>query len=591
MNSTLLRHFIREIIIESSENRAPARYTPKEIFKFRFSSGFEGLDTNLDSYYFGKFPILNFYSADNENEVIIELSSNYEPDAVSSVKSMNASLVPAKYWTNPDSTFMKDVNSNISSKESKDRILEIIKNVKDDSSLKDSKTYNKTQRFFVITSSTNPNFKYVAGEQKPSFTTELSKLFSELIANPLEGYGIYVTNLPQVAQDESIKTLTALQTSLSFLTAIPGYGRIAAAANLGPSLALASIYHAKGKSIDPNQTVNIPVINVEVGAKKLNNFSVGAYVVAGIIGCFGGLHQAISEVNKLNQVRALSGLPSLTGTNLNTLGQFRTAYTALGNSTTLVANYSDDVGAVVTTARSGWQAVAGGYVYVTGAGNSWVNNTAKAGIIASNAGKAIVFTQREVEFINSLINGGNYLRILTQMQNVASGTGTVMVYIGIAGDALGAIIDVITLKDIVEEYIKTDPPKDALPIKDPEVERAVLISRLSSTYDEAKAKYAKITAGKANWDDYTTSQGFTTIINLTTGARKIVNQIKIDSKNCINDIPGKEFFPKVFIVNDEIYKTFEVISKLPNSFNPPKNYFWKGNNTGSVFLVLSKSVL
>lgn len=588
--SSIIRSLVREIITESAKSFAPSKYTPAEIMRFEAKMILMGVDKFDNSYYFGNFIVNNFYPATSEDEVIIELLGS-SVKSYSQAVSLGGKPVPVSYTQNLNSKFIEVLKNKFPSSEAQERLILVAKNVTNDQSLEDSKTYNSSKRFFIITSSTNPNFKYVSGEDKPSLSAEVGKLFKEVIANPLEGYGIYVTSLPKAAQDESIRTLSALQTILSGLSVVPGYGKFAGVANLGPSLALASIYKVQGKNIDPNSKVELPVVDIEVSGKSLNNFIVGANVVGGILGCFGGLHQAIAEVEKLRQIRSLSGISSIAGTGLNTFNEFKEAYTALGKSVTLAASYTDDAGNIVNTSVAGWRPVSGGFIYVTGPGSGWINKLFTPGIIASSAGDVVVFTQGEVSFITSLITNGNYGIILLQLQNVVSGAGRVMSYVGFSLDTTGFVLDLMTLKDLLKEFTKEPPPKDALPIPDPTEERRALMAKVSEIFEQIKKNFSVVQQGKSDWSKYYSKQGFVTIMNMTTGERKSINQLILSGQNILNSNPKVTYTPQLVVVSDSIYKTFEIIMKLPSSFNPPKNYFWKCNNDGSVIMIISSDLL
>lgn len=587
---SIIRNLIREIIAESALPLGPSKYTPAELMKFRSRMILMGSDKFDETYYFGNFLVKNFYPADSENEVIIELSGVSDSSYSDSIK-LGGKPLPSSYTSNLSSKFINVLKNKFPSAEAQERLLLVAKNVKDDQSLNDSATYNRSKRFFVITSSTNPNFRYVSGEDKPSFSAEVGDLFRKMIANPLEGYGIYVTSMPKAAQDQSIRVLTTLQTLLSGLSVIPGYGKFAGVANLGPSLALASIYKVQGKNIDPNSKVTIPVVDVEISGVTLNNINVGANIVGGILGCFGGLHQAIAEVEKLRQLRSLSGLSTISGTSLNTIGEFKAAYAALGESVSLASSYTDDVGNVINTSVSGWRPVSGGFVYVTGPGNGWINKIFTPGIITSSAGEVVVFTQGEVSLVKSLMTNSHYGVILLQIQGVVDNSGKVMSYLGFSLDTMGFIFDAITLKDLLAEFMEGPPPKDALPIEEPAEEKQALIAKVSELFNNIKKSLGVLKDGRSDWSKFYSKQGSVTIMNMTTGERKSINQITISGQNILNSKTDVSYTPSLIIVSESLYKTFEIVSKLPSSFNPPRNYFWKGNNDGSVIMIVSRDLL
>jgi hypothetical protein len=95
--------------------------------------------------------------------------------------------------------------------------------------------------------------------------------------------------------------------------------------------------------------------------------------------------------------------------------------------------------------------------------------------------------------------------------------------------------------------------------------------------------------GKTDWSKYLPQQGYVTIINIDSKEQKFIPQIQIAASNILNPRSGiSSYTPKIIFVDSPIYQTFEIISRLPSSFYPPKNYFWKCNDVGSVFLVLTK---
>lgn len=581
-----LRLLIKEMINEAAKEDLPARFTPQSIMLWKskkiVSSALPGSGFEEPTFLLSNYQISNFYPADNENETILQFHN--PPAPVDEILKLGCAPIPLKYVTNNNSMFMTTLKNKFNSDEAIIRYTEIIKNVKDNASLSQSRPYNSSQTYFVITSSTNPNFKVIGGKEGNVIGDSLTGLYKNMIADPLKGYGIWLTTMPATVQKETIDILTAAQTSLSILTVVPGFNKVAAVANLGPSLALASYYAAIHEKIDPDAKVKIPIINAEVEAKTLNAVNVGGNLLAGILGCFAGVQQFISEINTLQRLRTLSGLTKFVSggsVSITTLEDLRQAYVALGSNFRLAASFTDSLGTTVTTSTAGWQAVEGGFVYVTGTGNNWLNNVTKIGIIADVAGDAVVFTQQEVNLINSLLQGRNYFIIGHQLQAAINGTSSVWLKISAGIDILGLVLDVWTLQQII----------DAIPekvyIEREEITPEQVETSVRTIFSRLSLEYQRDIAG-GNWGKLlSTTPGRVNVMDISTKSIKTVPSIVFDSSlnNYLNS-QTKSFIPKLILVSSDLYSVFESVSKLKSSLG--KNYSWKANDAGEVFLVLSR---
>ncbi len=580
-----LRLLIKEMITEAAKEDLPARFTPQGIMLWKskklLSTVVPASKLEEPSFLLSNYPISNFFPADSENETILQF--NNPPAPVDEILKLGCTPVPAKYVTNTNSMFMTTLKNMFNSNEAMIRYTEIVKNVKDNASLVQSRPYNSSQTYFVITSSTNPNFKVTGGSVTNVVGDSLTSLFKDMVADPLKGYGIWLTKMPNAVQEKTITILTAMQTSLSILTVVPGFNKVAAVANLGPSLALASYYASIHEKIDPEAKVQIPVIDTEVKATTLNAVNVGGNLLAGILGCFAGVQQFIAEINTLQRLRTLSGFTRFVSggsASITTLDDLRQAYVALGSNFRLAASFTDNLGNTITTSTAGWQAVEGGFVYVTGAGNTWLNNVTRIGIIADTAGDAVVFTQQEVNLINSLLKGRNYFIIGQQLQAAINGTSTVWLKVSAGIDILGLVLDVWTLQQIIEAI----PVEAKIEQKEVTVEQKsklipAMLARLSLEYRRNIAN--------GNWSKlFSTAPGRVNVMDINTKSIKSIPAITFDSNlNNYFNSESKSFSPKVILVSSDLYPVFESVSKLRSSLG--KNYSWKANDQGEVFLVLS----
>lgn len=587
-----LRSLIKEILLESTTGRPdePVRYTPQGIMTWKssklLSTVVPGSRLDEPEFFLSNYPISNFYPADSESETILQFNSMSAP--IDEILNLGCEPVPEKYVSNTSSMFMKTLSNKFKSNEALVRYTEIVKNVKDKDTLQQSRPYNSTQTYFVITSSTNPNFKVTGGQVENVVGDSLTDLFKKMIANPLTGYGIWITTLPRSVQEDTITTLNVLQTGLSILTVVPGFNKVAAVANLGPSLALASYYAATHKNIDPNAKVEIPYIDAEVKAKYLNYVNVGGNLLAGVAGCYGGVMQFVSQVNALQRLRTLSGFNrflSSGSASITTLDDLRQAYVGLGSNFRLASSFTDNLGNTISTSTAGWQAVEGGFVYVTGSGNTWLNNVTRIGIIADVAGDAVVFTQQEVNLVNSLLKGRNYWIIGQQIQAVIEGSSSLWMKAGATIDIVGAALDVWSLEQLLSSIPnRTDTINNDITPEE-------MTESVPSMFSELVIDYRTNIAG-GNWNSlFPADPNKINVIDAVTKKVKLIPPVKFDSSlnNYINKQDNKSFTPRAIIVSSDLFPAIESIAKLKSSLG--RHYSWKVTDAGTVFIVVSKEFI
>jgi hypothetical protein len=79
-------------------------------------------------------------------------------------------------------------------------------------------------------------------------------------------------------------------------------------------------------------------------------------------------------------------------------------------------------------------------------------------------------------------------------------------------------------------------------------------------------------------------------MDINTKSIKSIPAITFDSNlNNYFNSESKSFSPKVILVSSDLYPVFESVSKLRSSLG--KNYSWKANDQGEVFLVLSSDFI
>jgi hypothetical protein len=151
-------------------------------------------------------------------------------------------------------------------------------------------------------------------------------------------------------------------------------------------------------------------------------------------------------------------------------------------------------------------------------------------------------------------------------------------------DILGLVLDVWTLQQIIEAI----PVEAKIEQKEVTVEQKsklipAMLARLSLEYRRNIAN--------GNWSKlFSTAPGRVNVMDINTKSIKSIPAITFDSNlNNYFNSETKSFSPKVILVSSDLYPVFESVSKLRSSLG--KNYSWKANDKGEVFLVLSSDFI
>lgn len=499
------------------------------------------------------------YPGKKSNEVIFKLSrdSSQNLNYATAIR-LGAKPIPDEYLAD-DAPFIKELSSEVSEKqEAIRRNIEIAK-LKSDADIIASKPFNNSESFYVLVDNFIDN-KYVISRAAKSITQDAqSSLIALIMKDPLGGYGKYVKQMPPKQRDAFINacTVTSAVLSIGSIPLLTGEASpLFAAANIGPSLALASIAWSEESELQA-----------------------AIYFFGSLLSAYGAWKQCVSMVMGIEKLaatmgtttgRSQSALANLVGGKISYLGQVRTLLDR------------------VTRQMAG---IAGGGFKITGEGaEQWVFQTSR-GPLTNDAGEIIYFVKEEVDFITALSrsNGGVFqsLALLQKLEGLVDGvTRAFAVAFGVGAETVGLIFDAIQLSEIVVNGNS--------PVK-PEIIRfdespAAAVSRMLPAFDEflknATSKFSlpQVKVDNKKVTDWSKLKqidrtNLMTVINNANLDIKTSNKLEIPASSLY--VPGKIYdkspsvSPDILVLPDAEYKAFDKLLKFPGSLFKNKFYLYQ----------------
>ena len=512
-----------------------------------------------DAMDFCQFVPAKNYPGKQRNEVIFKLSR--EPSkklSLAAALSLGARVIPDDYLLD-GSPFIDALSSDVSgNEEALGRNIEIAR-LRTDADIIASKPYNNSESFYVLIDNFIDN-KYVISRAAKSITQDAqSSLIALIMKDPLGGYGKYVKQMPPKQRDAFINACTATSAVLSIgsIPLLTGEASpLFAAANIGPSLALASIAWSEESELEA-----------------------AIYFFGSLLSAYGAWKQCVSMVMGIEKLaatmgtttgRSQSALANLVGGKISYLGQVRTLLDR------------------VTRQMAG---ISGGGFQITGeAAETWVFQTAR-GPLTNDAGEIIYFVKEEVDFITALSrsNGGVFqsLALLQKLESLVDGvSGAFAVAFGVGGETVGLTFDAIQLSEIVVNGNS--------PVK-PEIIRfnespAAVVSRMLPDFEKFKenatSKFSlpQVKVGNDVFSDWSKLKQIDrtnsmTVINSMNFDVKSENKLELPATN-LYEI-GKKYDitptvkPDILVLPDAEYQAFDKLVKFSGSLFKNKFFLYK----------------
>lgn len=515
------------------------------------------------------------YPGKGPNSVIFRLNASKSKNlTMAEAFDLGAVPIPDEYFNSP-SPFLDELRKEFSDQKSYERQVEISK-IKNDEELSKSIPYNSSSTFYVFIDDVLKNEYVVSRGHKQVAEVAGNNLLAYIMKDPRGGYGKFIKSMPPKEREAFVKALTGLSGLLGILSipAITGpVAPVAAAANIGPSLALASIAWSEDDEL-----------------------SAALYFFGSFVAAYAAWKEFLSGIKALNQIGKAAGfsqtaIEELSGGALTTLGRVKQ----------LLSRITRDI-ANAPSLTSGWQQIADAadpsivkYIFST-----------KSGPLKSSSGEILQFTLEEMNFIKRLAEpaGGAvrsavlYKSLLSLVEGLS---GAFMMVFGISLESLGILFDGISIYDAVFDDV-VPVPAEALPAADmsPEAQSRAMVQEIDEFTYKLKSinkkyvevdKYGNILV---KWDSLgTPNDGSMLLINKSTLETRVVPSFAIRPEN-VWTIAGKlnrSITPQFLVVSDAIYDVFDQFSKFPASmFKPSNKYFvvstagFAGARATSVFL-------
>lgn len=496
------------------------------------------------------------YPGKQSNEVIFKLSRDPSRKlSLAAALSLGARVIPDDYLAE-DSPFIDVLSSEVSgNEEALSRNIEIAR-LRTDADIIASKPYNNSESFYVLIDNFIDN-KYVISRNAKLITQDAqSSLIALIMKDPLGGYGKYVKQMPPKERNAFIQACTATSSVLSIgsLPLLTGEASpLFAAANIGPSLALASIAWSEE-----------------------NELEAAIYFFGSLLSAYGAWKQCVSMVMGIEKLaatmgtttgRSQSALANLVGGKISYLGQVRTLLDR------------------VTRQMAG---IVGGRFQITGeAAETWVFQTAR-GPLTNDAGEIIYFVKEEVDFITALSrsNGGIFqsLALLHKLDNLVDGvSGAFAVAFGVGAETVGLTFDAIQLSEIVINGNEPVEPEIIRFDESPEAIRSRMISDFEEFLKNATSKFAlpQVKVDNDTFSDWSKLKqidrnNLMTIINNKNFDVKSGNKLELPSTNLyvIGKKYNKTVKPDILVLPDAEYQAFDKLVKFSGSLFKNKFFLY-----------------
>lgn len=499
------------------------------------------------------------YPGKQSNEVIFKLSRDPAKKlSLTAALGLGARVVPDDYLKS-GSPFIDALSSEVSgNEEALSRNIEIAR-LRTDADIIASKPYNNSESFYVLIDDFINN-KYVV-DRKAQFRKQdaQNSLIVLIMKDPLGGYGKYVKQMPPKERAAFIEACMATSAVLSIGSVSLLTGEAApvfAAANIGPSLALASIAWSEGSSLEA-----------------------ALYFFGAFMSAYGAWKQCVSMVKGIEQLaatmgtttgRSQSALANLVGGRISYLGQVRILLDRVTRQMAGIAG--------------------GGFQIADDAAEQWVFQTAR-GPLTNDAGEIIYFVKQEVDFITALSrsNGGIFqsLALLQKLDSLVDGvSGAFAVAFGMSAETVGLTFDAIQLADIV---INGSEPVEPEILKFDESPGAIA-SRMLSNFEEFKnnatSKFAlpQVKVNNDTFSDWSKLKQIDrtnsmTIINNKNFDVKSGNKLELPATNLY--VTGKKYDktptvkPDILVLPDAEYKAFDKLIKFSGSLFKNKFFLFQ----------------